>query len=405
MERQTISQLAEKVLAELKKQHYADISITHFRQAFVRVERYATKTCEAFITDSLVRRYLLDNHGWDIDSKNIPTAYVTSQLRMFRVLQFYEEFGSIPGRIRNIEELPACFKQYYEMYISECVNRGLSSRTITTRSNDIYDFIVFAHSKGSLNITAIERKLLDKYLLERSVQAPGAMPRILSSLRCFFRCMFSNGLISSDLSFFIPSGSRYPTRPVQKLWTGEEVRNLLGFVNRSDSIGKRDYALMLLVLRYGMRSGDILNLKLKDIDWQSMTIQFRQEKTSFPNVLPILDDVGWALADWLTNARPKQASTNHAFVLLTAPYCGLKSLGNVLKRHMTAAGISSSGCGKSGPHSLRHSLASNMLAERVPLPVITSVLGHSSSASTMVYLHSDVEGLRQCALDIEEGGL
>lgn len=115
--------------------------------------------------------------------------------------------------------------------------------------------------------------------------------------------------------------------------------------------------------------------------------------------------MGWALADWLTNARPKQASTNHVFIRLTAPYCGLKTLGNILKRHMTSAGISSSGCGKSGPHSLRHALASNMLAERVPLPVITSVLGHSSSTSTMVYLRVDIEGLRQCALDIEGGEL
>jgi integrase/recombinase XerD len=405
MERQTISQLAEGVLAELEKQHYADISITHFRQAFVRIERYATKNGEVFISDSLARRYLFDNHGWDIDSQCVPTAYVTSQLRAIRMIQFYEEYGSLPGRICNTKELPTCFQHHYEMYISECVSRGLSNKTITSRSHDIHDFLVFAHDKGFSSITKIENGFLDKYLLKRNAQAPGAMPRILSSLRCFFRCMFSNGAISSDLSFFIPSGSRYPTKPVQKLWTDKEIKDLLGFVNRSDSIGKRDYAIMLLILRYGMRTGDIVNLRLIDINWQSMTIQFRQEKTSIPNVLPILNDVGWALADWLTNARPKQASTNHVFIRLTAPYCGLKSLSNVLKRHMISAGISSSGCGKSGPHSLRHALASNMLAERVPLPVITSVLGHSSTASTMIYLHADVEGLRQCALDIEEGEL
>ncbi|SMP68099.1 site-specific integrase [Anoxynatronum buryatiense] len=403
MERQTINQLAQGVLAELVKMHYAEISITHFRQAFNRIERYATKNGETFISDSLTKRYLFDNHGWDIDYQSKPTAHVTSQLRVIRVLQFYEEFGSIPSRICGTKEIPTCFKHCYDMYISECVDRGLSNKTITTRSDDIYDFLVFAHDKGFSSITEVEKGFLDKYLLKRNAQAPGAIPRILSSLRCFFRCMFSNGVIAIDLSFFIPSGSRYPTKTVQKLWTGEEVKDLLGFVNRSDSIGKRDYALMLLVLRYGMRTGDILNLRLTDINWQNMIIQFRQEKTSVPNALPILDDVGWALADWLTNARPKQATTNHVFILLTAPYCGLKNLRNVFNRHMAAAGISNSGYGKSGPHSLRHALASNMLAERVPLPVISSVLGHTSSASTMVYLHSDVEGLRQCALDIEEG--
>jgi integrase len=214
--------------------------------------------------------------------------------------------------------------------------------------------------------------------------------------------MFSNGIIRSDLSFFIPSGSRYPTKPVQKLWTDEEVKKLLGFVDRADAKGKRDYALMLLVVRYGVRAGDILNLKLSNINRESMVIRFCQAKTSVVNTLPILDDVGWALADWITNARPKQASTNHVFTRLTAPYCEMKDLGGVFKSHMAIAGIVKSVCAKSGPHSLRHALASNMLAGSVPLPVITTILGHSSSSSTMVYLHSDIENLRQCALDAEE---
>lgn len=405
MNRRTIKQLAEAILIELKKQHYAEISITHFRQAFVRVEKYAATIGEVFLSDRLTKKYLYDIYGWDIGSKTIPNAHVTSQLRAIRILQFYEENGSIPGRISNTKEPPDCFKYHYDMYISECSGRGLSGKTISTRASDIYDLLVYAKRKGFSDAIEIDKELLDDYLQQRSIQAPGAMPRILSSVRCFLRWMFTNGAISSDLSFFIPPGSRYPRKPVQKLWTVEEAKDLLSFLNRLDSIGKRDYALILLVLRYGMRAGDVLSLKLSDINWENMTIQFFQEKTSVPNTLPILDDVGWALADWLANARPKQAKTNHVFVRLTAPYCNLKNLGNVLKRHMVLAGISISGCGKSGPHSLRHALASNMLAESVPLPVITAVLGHSSSASTMVYLHSDVEGLRLCALDIEEGGL
>jgi len=216
--------------------------------------------------------------------------------------------------------------------------------------------------------------------------------------------MFSNSIIENDISIFIPSGSRYPVKPVQKLWAGDEVTNLLKSVERTDSIGKRDYAIMLLVVRYGIRAGDVRNLKLADIRWESMTIQFRQNKTSVTNALPILDDIGWALADWITNARPKQASTNRVFTRMTAPYCGIASIWNIFRRHMVNAGITGIGTGKAGPHSLRHALASGMLANQIPLPVITSVLGHSSSASTMVYLHSDVEGLRQCALDVEEDG-
>jgi site-specific recombinase XerD len=284
----------------------------------------------------------------------------------------------------------------------ECIDRNHSDKTIESRTHDIYDFLTYAESKGINSITDINREFLDEYLSVRSFNAKNAMRRILSSIRCFLRCMFSNGITESDISVYIPTGSRYPVKPVQKLWTGEEISNLLQSVNRSDSRGKRDYAIILLIIRYGIRTGDIKNLRLTDINWDSMTIQFRQSKTSMTNVLPILDDIGWALADWITNARPKQASTNHVFTLLTAPYCAMSSISTLFSRHMTNAGISNIGGGKAGPHSLRHALASGMLAGQVPLPVITSVLGHTTAASTMVYLHSDVEGLRQCALDVEE---
>lgn len=403
MERRTISQLAEGALKELEKQCYAGMSITHYRQAFDRIVRYSAKTGEAFLSDGLAKNYLLDNYGWDMNHNVAPSAHINRQLRPIRVLACYEESGRIPGKLYHAKEPPTCFKNHYDLYISECASRGLSDETVASRSSDVYNLLVQAKNKGLAGVAEIDKEFLDEHLSMCSGKMPGAMPRVLSSLRCFLRSMFLNGVMQNDLSLFIPPASRYLTKPVQKLWTREEVTALLGFVDRSDSKGKRDYALMLLMVRYGMRVGDILNLKLTDLDWESMAIRFRQEKTSVMNLLPILDDVGWALADWITNARPKQASTAHVFTRLTAPYCGMKSLSNVFSKRMVAAGISRSGCGNAGPHSLRHALASNMLAARVPLAVITAVLGHSTSTSTTVYLHSDIEGLRQCALDVKEG--
>jgi len=403
MKQQTISQLSEGVIAALEKQNYASISISHFKQAFTRIERYASSKGETFLTNSLARRYLFDVYGWVVDSTATPSAHITSQLRVIRILKCYEANRSIPGRVFSKKELPACFSNHFDLYISECVSRNLSKKTIDTRFMDIYDLLTYAQNKGLINISGIDECFLDEYLSIRSSLSPGAMSRILSSLRCFLRCMFANGYTPRDLSIFIPAGSRYPTKSVQKLWTDEEVKSLLQGVDRSDSIGKRDFAIMQLILRYGMRSGDILDLKMTDINWDNMSIQYKQDKTSAPNALPILDDIGWALADWIANARPKQASSNHVFIRLTAPYCGLSGLYSILKRRVMYADVATSGCGKSGPHSLRHALASNMLAKRVPTHVISAVLGHASPASTMVYLHSEIEGLRNCALDATEG--
>jgi site-specific recombinase XerD len=401
MKRRTIHQLADELLHEIEKLRYARISITHYEQAFARIKKYIAKNGEIFLSEELTERYFHDTYAWDVNSKVKPSAHVTSQLRVFRIMTFYERFGRIPKKTSQTKEPPSCFKEPFLLHLKECVNRNLSDKTIDSKTRDIYDLLAYAESKGINDVADLNIAFLDEYLIKRSGEAKNAMRRILSSIRCFLRSMYSNNIIKSDISVVIPAGSKYPVKPVQKLWTSDEVKNLLQSVERSDSIGKRDYAIILLVVRYGIRASDIRNLKLTDINWDSMTIQFCQGKTSVTNVLPILDDIGWALADWITNARPKQASTNHVFTRLTAPYCGMADIWKVFNRHMANARITNIGCGKSGPHSLRHALASGMLAGQVPLPVITSVLGHSSSASTMVYLHSDVEGLRQCALDVE----
>jgi len=403
MERQTITQLAEGVLNELRKQSYAIITIKHLKQALSRFTKYAKENEEVFFSNKLADRYMFDVFEWDTAAGETPTPHITSQLRAVRMLKVFENNGCIPGRVANPKEPPQCFQNQYDMYICECIDRGLSDRTIATRSLDISDMLIFLESNGFVRLDEISISTIDEYLLKRSEEAPAAMHRILSSLRCFLRCMFSNSVIPIDLSFFIPSRSRYPTKPVQKLWTTDEISDLIELVNRADSTGKRDYAILLLVVKYGIRTGDIVNLKLSDINWDTMTLQFKQNKTSVLNVLPILDDIGWALADWIANARPEQATTNHLFTRLSAPYGGMQGIHSVLKRRMAIAGIRNDCYGKSGPHSLRHALASNMLAEQIPLAVITSVLGHSSSSSTTVYLHSDIDGLKQCAIDCPEG--
>ena len=404
MEKQTISQLTQGALTELKKQHYAEISVAHFKRAFIRIEEYAAKNGIMFLSDNLTSKYMQNMYCWDVKSKNKPNANITFQLRAFKILKDYLYFKRIPGRTAQDKDPLESFTKYFTQFINECTSRKLSDKTIKTRTCDIYDFLTYAEYKGFKTIADIDTEFLDEYFTVRSNKVLGGMQRLLSSVRCFLRSMFLNNIIQSDISALVPSKSRYPVKPVQKLWTSDEVKNLLSSVERTDSMGKRDYAIMLLVIRYGIRAGDICSLNLADINWDSMSIQLRQNKTSVVNVLPILDDVGWALADWITNARPKQATTNHVFTRMTAPYCGMSDIYEVFVRRMVKARISTTGCGKAGPHSLRHALASGMLAGQIPLPVITSVLGHSSSESTMVYLHSNTEELRQCALDVEEDG-
>lgn len=403
MKRPTITELAQGAIGRLRELDYAEISIKHYQEAFNCFKRYAADQEKVYYSDDLARDYILFRYAFDIESEEEkPTSNVTHKIRALRILKYFEITGGIPSRIHYAKEPPDCFAGIYSLYITECVERGLSTATIKSRSIDICDLLIFIFKVNVDDLVRLSRHELECFLRMRSENAPGGMSRVMSSLRCFLRSMFANGATEVDLSIHIPKTSRYPRKPVQKLWTCGEIRKLLESIRRTDSVGKRDYAIILLVAKYGIRQGDILNLKLTDINWSAKTITFRQHKTTVSITLPILDDIGWALADWLSNARPKQASTSCVFTRLSAPYCELKDIGALLDRHMAKAGIMKDKDANSGPHSLRHALASNMLAEEVSLPVISSVLGHLSPSTTMIYLHTDIEGLRRCALDMPE---
>ena len=216
--------------------------------------------------------------------------------------------------------------------------------------------------------------------------------------------MFSHGVTDDDLSILLPRASRYPCKPVSKIWSADEVKSLLSSIGREDATGKRDYAMLLLVATYGLRQGDVVDLTLADVRWQSGMLAVTQSKTGVPNALPITDEVGWALADWLRNGRPEQASCPQVFTRLTAPWCALSEMDSILRRRMKSAGVSREVGAKCGPHSLRHSVATGLMAAGATVPVISSVLGHTNETTTSVYLHSDIEGLRRCALDLEAIG-
>jgi integrase len=164
-------------------------------------------------------------------------------------------------------------------------------------------------------------------------------------------------------------------------------------------MGKRDYTMILFAVRYGIRSCDISNLKLSDIDWDNWQIEFRQLKTGGLLRLPLLEDIAQSLMDYYKYGRPKTACQN-IFIRHCAPYNDIPCI-SYLGKYFSRAGIDVSGR-KHGLHSLRHTLASRLLEENVDLLTIADILGHLDIHTTNDYLHIDIENLKKCALDPEE---
>jgi integrase len=227
------------------------------------------------------------------------------------------------------------------------------------------------------------------------------MGTVLSALRSFLRFVETKNLTAFCLSRAIPSSSGRKTVVVPTI-TSEEEQKLLDSEDRTTASGKRNYAMFLLALRTGLRSIDIVNLKLGDIQWKSNTIEIVQTKTGTPLVLPLLTDVGNAIVDYILNGRP-DSQLPYLFLRTQAPYRKLSGHSNcygISRKMMKKAGIRQGKDDRKGFHCLRHSIAARLLAEEIPLPIISSILGHRDKDSTKIYLSTDLVHLRACALGL-----
>ena len=186
------------------------------------------------------------------------------------------------------------------------------------------------------------------------------------------------------------------------VWTAEDCTRLLETVERNAPLGKRDYAILMLAINLGMRQGDILNLKVQDINWKTSTVSFIQEKTGKRNTLYLDENTGWAIIDYLKNGRPPSEVYQNIFLRHSPPHVPMSNFYTILQRYLIRAGIKGKAENTThGMHSLRHSLATRMLGEEIPVETISSILGHLDLKTSLDYLKIDLKHLRQCALETE----
>ena len=241
--------------------------------------------------------------------------------------------------------------------------------------------------------------------LEMLDKAKGTVDRdnIVMTTRVFLRSMCEKGLLPDNreqLWMEVFKLKRVRARKLPSVYMKEEVEAVIAAIDRTHPQGKRDYAMVLLAARYGLRISDIIGLRFCNLDWENNRISLVQQKTGKRVTLPLSEEVGGAIIEYIRYGRP-QIDLPFVFIKAHAPYGELKAtgLGSSLGDWMRAAGIDSTGR-KHGPHALRHSLATNLLGANQPIPVISEILGHATSETTTLYTRVSVDMLRQCALDV-----
>ena len=407
-QRQTISQIAECVISEMERMQYSPATISTFRVKAKQLSRYVQeKTGTDYFTEELGRRYLADTIGFPFAENRWLTSPEASHIRCVRRIGEYQLYGAVlRNHAKNAKTLDGWElgdEKIIAAYVESVQTADNSDATKKLRIHHIRQFYEFLASRKVSGIHDISAQIVSDYAASLQGESPVYTKHRLATLRFYFRFLKQKSILECDWSFAVPKVIAPKNLNVPALWSREELERLLKSIDRGSPAGKRDYAIILLVVQLGLRIADVSALRLDSLKWERNELEFIQHKTGNRVTQPLLEDVGWAIIDYIKYGRPKVESP---FVFLTAnaPYTPMKSgsIGCILDRHRARCGIEKKNGAVSGMHSLRHAMARRLLEQGTELSTVANIMGHTSYASTSPYLKVDIEDLRECALSLGE---
>jgi integrase len=307
--------------------------------------------------------------------------------------------GSPPGRPPGPGFAPAIGA--YGRFVRQ--HRGLADRTVRKRTWQLTRFAEFVEQAGVTTISGIHATQIQRFFTGLEGQTPATRLTYGVTLRSFLRWACLEGLLPADLNAATITARHHRHTGIRDVLTDEEVHRLLSAVDPSSAIGRRDYAVLLLAARYGLRPSDIRQLRLDDVHWRQGVLTIQQAKTGRPLSLPLLPEVTTGLVAYLRDGRPV-TDARHLFIRHRAPFepfVAANNLNTIMRTALRQAGLAERP-GRRGLYLFRHTLATRLLAAECPIKTIGDVLGHASTDSTMEYANVDLAALRRVALSEAE---
>ena len=397
---QTLEELVAEAETYFKSLSYSCGRIRTFRSGWHALDNYM-KECSMRFYDPLVGKAFIESILGTgsyaelstlkkdlIRSTSVLTEYQAAGTVKFRsVLKTYEFNG-------EIGELIVGFLSYRE-------SSGLAKDTLESHRLYLHRFLEHLAAKDVRMISCIEKHHIMDFINSLAFYTKATMHCMLSCLRSFLKYLRDNQHTIVDFSYLVPKSGYKKEARLPTTYDKDEIERLIQAVDRGSPKGKRDVAMILLAARLGLRASDICGMKFENIHWEASTILLMQQKTKKKIELPLLEEIGNAIIDYLKYGRPA-SKLPYVFIHVNQPYDRLAepTLHSIVSFYLRRAGISNVDEKKHGPHALRHSLAGFLLMKKTPFPVISEVLGHANTESTKTYLRIDLEALRQCALEV-----
>ena len=400
MEQATIRQAVTQVGIFLKKEGYARGTLCQFKSTTNQLLKFMdSEEIENYNTEIGIR-FLQTNYAYD--PKLTPTHCNAERLRCLQKLSEFQLYGTpMLKRATGNYNIPPAFCKATDAFLAYRRFQGIIEKNMSTISLYLERFFAYLTAQSVTQPSQIAGMHIHGFLRYITGYSNMTKDHTMRTVRQFMGFCFKNGYLPEDLSAYAPCVHYEKRSRIPSAYSYEDVMKLLSLVDRSNPVGKRNYAILLLITRLGLRAGDVVNLKFENIIWEENRISFTQHKTGRPLTLPLLEDVGLAIIDYLKFGRPKCDCSN-IFVRHRPPQTAFLSSGiySLVSNYMGKAGLLTE-AKKHGSHALRHSLASRLLEENVPLPVISEILGHADSNTTAAYLSISIDKLRECALEVE----
>lgn len=359
-----------------------------------------------FIYDSdEYSKFLLEHYNFDVNTYTSKSKSFFQQLmRSKRILDNFDEYRKVKEKEMfsksYIVDFPndwnitiGLFADYIQNVRNNCDN------TIKVKIDYLKKELSYFHNQGLNCLCEFSSSYINKYISDTINAGNISKRRNFYILREFLDFLLINNVIETELSSYIPKIKSKKRKKLPCYIKQDKVEELLSIIPREKAIEKRNYAIILIAARLGLRINDILNIKLKDIDWKNNKMLVFQTKNYNLNSLPLLKDIGWAIINYI-KVRPK-CDNEYLFIQHKYPFPKLNKFIQ-FNKYFDKADIETNNDNKKGIHNLRHSLAKNMLENDIPLEIIASTLGDTVDSVSNTYLKVDEINLKKCILEVEE---
>lgn len=396
MEEVKILELTERCIKYFQKQCYTRNRITVYKSLWrIGIIRYMSQKGIVSYSPSVGAEFVSTCHF-----HGTIRPQEREKIRSIQVLDDMLKLGYIRKRCFTpvFHALDGEVGAEMEKLITHLTNLRRSMVTIKDYRLYLSEFLMHLNERNVKHVSAITEKDILTFVSSH----PTNKVNIVSALRVLFRFWREEHIVDDRFEELFDTYKTHKPERIPSYFAANEVMRIEQSVSRNSANGKRNYAMLLLASRLGLRASDIANLQFSDIDWDKNMITLTMQKTKKVIELPLLADVGNAIIDYLRHGRPKSDSQN-VFLSGNAPYVAATknmvcaAINGIILR----SGVDTSGK-HHGPHSLRHSLASAMLNGGSLMPVISESLGHRSTQTTLAYLKIDIRSLQKCALPVPE---